>query len=153
MCALARTTPSTFILMGADTCHHCGSLRPTEQIPLPDEITPSPFSSPRYAPNTTCPGALLEEIHPHRSRTTPFYANLSAAPDRDVEEAERSISKMAEFDANENVFVAIAHDRTLLDIIDFFPKSANNWKEKGWKEASRWRFLEDFHKAVSSSAF
>ncbi|KAE8383445.1 beta-lactamase-like protein [Aspergillus bertholletiae] len=151
MCALARTTPSTFIFMGGDACHHCGSLRPTEYIPLPNEISPSPFSIPRYAPNSTCPGTLLEEIHPHRSRVTPFYTGLAPAPDRNVEEAEKSLNKMADFDASEDVFVAIAHDSSLLDIIDFFPKKVNDWKEKGWKEASRWRFLEDFHKAVPSS--
>jgi hypothetical protein len=42
----------------------------------------------------------------------------------------------------------IAHDHTLLDVVDFFPKEANDWKAKGWKEEGRWRFLKGFRKAV-----
>jgi hypothetical protein len=36
----------------------------------------------------------------------------------------------------------------LLDVMDFFPKEANEWKAKGWKEEGRWRFLKDFQRAV-----
>ena len=150
MCALARTTPSTFIFMGGDACHHCGSLRPTEYIPLPDELSPSPLSSPPHAPGTVCPGSLLEGIHPHKSKTVPFYKNLSPAPDRNVAVAEETISKVTDFDASDDVFVVIAHDISLLDVIDFYPKKANQWQEKGWKKAGQWRFLEDFRNAVRS---
>ncbi|KAH8431736.1 uncharacterized protein LDX57_009391 [Aspergillus melleus] len=136
--------------MGGDTCHHCGSLRPTEHIPLPDQISPSPFSDPPHLTGTVCPGDFVESIHPAHSRTAPFYANLSPAPDRDVAEAEASLDKMRDFDANEDIFVVIAHDSTLLSVVDFFPKRANEWKERGWKEMSRWRFLEDFGQAVGS---
>ncbi|KAF9872956.1 hypothetical protein CkaCkLH20_09466 [Colletotrichum karsti] len=142
--ALARTTESSFILMGGDGCHHCGSLRPTEYLPLPDQLSPSPFSEPPHAPGSFCAGHLLEQIHPEHSRTAPFYAQLSEAPGRDVAEAEASICKMADFDANDDIFVVIAHDRSLLGVIDVFPNSANHWREKGWKQAGRWRFLEDF---------
>jgi hypothetical protein len=44
--------------------------------------------------------------------------------------------------------VVIAHDYTLLDVVDFFPKEVNNWKAKGWKEEGWWRFLKDLQKAV-----
>ncbi|GFF34257.1 N-acyl homoserine lactonase AttM [Aspergillus udagawae] len=152
MCALARTTPTTFIFMGADGCHHCGCLRPNKHVPLPTEISPSPFSTPPYLPGTICPGALLESIHPNHSQTMPYYSQLSAAPGRDVAEAEATISKMASFDASEDVFVIIAHDKSLSEIIDFFPNKANDWKEKGWKIASRWRFLADFQDATSKSS-
>ncbi len=58
--------------------------------------------------------------------------------------AQASIDKLAEFDADENVFVAVAHDEGLIDVCDWFPKgSVNAWKEKGWKEASRWGFLNE----------
>ncbi|KAJ8132635.1 hypothetical protein O1611_g985 [Lasiodiplodia mahajangana] len=151
MCALARTTPSTFIFMGADSCHHCGSLRPNKHLPLPDEVSPSPFSVPPYLQGSTCPGALLEAIHPQHSSTEPYYSHLEQAYGRDVAEAKDTIDKMIIFDANEDVFVVIAHDKSLLDVIDFFPQSANEWKEKGWKEAGRWRFLEDFKDAAAKS--
>ncbi|KAG5765643.1 hypothetical protein H9Q72_006288 [Fusarium xylarioides] len=144
MAALARTTPSTFILMGADTCHHCGSLRPTQYNPLPDTLSPSPFSNPPFLPGTVCPGEVLVKIHPQHVRDKPFYHSLSEAHGRDVAEGEKSIAKLIDFDANEDVLVVMAHDSGLLDLIDFFPKQANDWREKGWKEQSRWRFLRDF---------
>jgi hypothetical protein len=49
----------------------------------------------------------------------------------DVEAATESIRRLEEFDASPDVFVAIAHDDTLLDVVDFFPKTAGAWKEKG----------------------
>ncbi|RSL87849.1 hypothetical protein CEP52_015416 [Fusarium oligoseptatum] len=151
LCALARTTPSTFIFMGGDGCHHAGSLRPNKHLPLPKELSPSPFAIPPNAEGTICQGALLEAIHPNQENTKPYYSRLASAPGRDVPEAEATIEKMINFDLREDVFVIIAHDRTLLDVINFFPKKANEWKEKGWKGASRWRFLEDFKGALPST--
>ncbi|KAE8343119.1 hypothetical protein BDV24DRAFT_173468 [Aspergillus arachidicola] len=152
MCALARTTPTTFIFMGADGCHHCGCLRPNKHVPLPEEISPSPFSMPPYLPGTICPGATLEAIHPNHSRTIPYYQQLSPAQGRDVAEAEATISKMVPFDASEDVFVVLAHDKSISEVIDFFPKRVNNWKEEGWKIASRWRFLVDFRDAATTNS-
>lgn len=51
--------------------------------------------------------------------------------------------KMEEFDANENVFTVIAHDLSLIGVVDLFPKTANAWKEKGWAEKGRWEFLKE----------
>ena len=51
---------------------------------------------------------------------------------------------LAEYDADPNVLVAIAHDPTSLVVFDFFPNGTMNaWKEKGWKERSHWGFLEE----------
>lgn len=67
----------------------------------------------------------------------------------DVEAAQESIEKMEDFDANENVLTIFAHDQTLLDVVEFFPKeTANDWKRKGWREKGMWRFLGDFEEAV-----
>lgn len=48
--ALARVTTGevdgeedTFVLMGGDTCHFTGQLRPTAHRPLPEKISPSPL--------------------------------------------------------------------------------------------------------------
>ncbi|KAM5344623.1 hypothetical protein ACJ41O_013158 [Fusarium nematophilum] len=144
MAALARTTASTFILMGGDTCHHCACLRPSEHLPLPDSLSPSPFSKPPFLPGSVCPGEVLVNMHPQHARDKPFYPSLAEAPNHDVAEAENSVKKLIDFDAREDVFVVIAHDGSLLDVIDFFPKQANDWKEKGWKEEGKWRFLRDF---------
>lgn len=135
--------------MGADGCHHCGCLRPSPGHPVPEQVSPSPFSNPPHLQGSSCSSAIISEIHPKKSRSEPFYARLSAAEGRDVPEAEATISKMIDFDENENVFVVLAHDTSLLDVIDFFPKRANEWKEKGWKQTSRWRFLADFKSATA----
>ncbi|KAJ6486903.1 hypothetical protein C8R45DRAFT_1145529 [Mycena sanguinolenta] len=42
VCGLARVTPTSFVLMGADACHHAGALRPTSKLhrhfPCPGEL-------------------------------------------------------------------------------------------------------------------
>ncbi|KAJ3170397.1 hypothetical protein HDU88_009026 [Geranomyces variabilis] len=147
ICGLARTSasPPSFILMGADTCHHGGQLRPAESLPLPFSIIPSPFSSisPIHSQPGICPGSFItSEIHPHNSSTRPFY-NIANAPGRDIKAAELAVTHLQKFDADESVLVVIAHDETLLGIVNFWPLPANTWKEKGWKETSRWLFLRD----------
>lgn len=72
-----------------------------------------------FLEGSICPGAVLEKIHPRHSRTTPFYKNLSSAPGRDIEEAERSTDKLTDFDASDDVAV-IAHNTTLV------PNKAND---------------------------
>ncbi|KAL1998353.1 hypothetical protein VTN02DRAFT_6354 [Thermoascus thermophilus] len=147
LCGLARTTPDTFILMAADTCHHGGEFRPSSYRPLPDEIVPNPYDE---ASPTPCPCRLFEKIHPHpeRYRTEPFYRirvnedGTSVAAD--VEVAMQSIRRLQEFDAAENVLVVCAHDATLVGVVDVFPAKANDWKRAGWMERGRWRFLRDW---------
>jgi hypothetical protein len=53
-----------------------------------------------------------------------------------------SLRKLQEFD-NGRVLFAIAHDKTLLDVVELFPQFANNWKRRNWAEGVRWNFLED----------
>lgn len=47
------------------------------------------------------------------------------------------------------VFVILAHDENVGDVIDLFPKSVNAWKKLGWADKARWMFLGDFKEAVS----
>ena len=137
--------------MGGDGFHHCGSVRPSQYLPLPDQVSPSPFSSPPHLHGTICPGALLQAIHPKNSRTEPYYGHFAEAEGRNVAEAEATLGKLKVFDARDDVLVIIAHDKSLLDVIDVFPKGANEWKQKGWKVTGRWRFLEDFKEAAAKS--
>ena len=51
---------------------------------------------------------------------------------------------MTEFDAQDNIFSVIAHDLSLMDVVEFYPLNLNFWKDKGWKEQGHWRFLRDF---------
>ncbi|KAH1334772.1 hypothetical protein KXV68_004157 [Aspergillus fumigatus] len=147
---VTRTTPSTFIFMGADGCHHCGSLRPNNYLPRPSELSPSPFSDPPHLQGTVCPGAVLQTIRPGHRPTEPYYNRLAPAHTRDVPLAEATISKMISFDASDDIFIILAHDKSLLEVIDFFPNKANEWKTKGWKDTGRWRFLEDFKDAITN---
>lgn len=148
LCALARTTanPPTFIFLGGDIAHHAGEFRPTEYLPLPESITPSPLQPPFTTQATFCPGEAFEAMHPSKSRTKPYFSPSTGehSVHLDLAEAKRSIEKMTEFDAYQNVFSVIAHDRSLFDVVDFYPKPANDWKAKGWAREGRWRFLGDF---------
>lgn len=145
MCALARTRaePPEFILMGGDVAHHGGEFRPTEYVPLPDEITPNPLAPPFQEAVSTCLGSLFQAIHPKKSTTEP-YLQATGFFHEDTEKACNSVEGLFGLDAQENVFTVIAHDKSLTDIVDFYPKSAVDWKSKGWKREGHWRFLRDF---------
>lgn len=157
LCGLARVKlegegggGAHFILMGGDACHHGGEFRPSKYIPFPDSITPHPFHSLKSteAPNP-CPGAVFEKLLRDGDATKPFYAvPADSKIHYDREQCEASIQKVMEADGNLNVFTVMAHDKSLLDVVDFFPESANEFKEKGWVEAGRWGFLKDFELAA-----
>ena len=68
----------------------------------------------------------------------------------DVPTALESHRKLRLVDAQSaQVFVILAHDENVGDVIDFFPKSVNAWKELGWADRARWMFLGDFKEAVA----
>lgn len=146
--ALARTSEDTFIFMGADSFHHPAALRPSDGVPLPASITvPGLMPSP-------CPGHLFETLHPCSGQSgsdaarTPFVKVGEKSPAIDLAAARDTLHKIESFDADPNILVIAAHDWSLKDVIEFYPRKANDWKSKGWKEAGRWRFLADFQKAV-----
>jgi hypothetical protein len=97
---------------------------------------------------------LFEECHPAKGtnkdyRTTPFY-ELNPAMNVSLPDAIESVNKMEAFDASPNVFVIIAHDTSLLDVLPFFPKTINNWDSANYKSIGTWRFLKDFGGAIKS---
>ncbi|KAL4922248.1 metallo-beta-lactamase superfamily protein [Aspergillus aurantiobrunneus] len=153
---LARTSENKFIFFGGDVAHHAGEFRPTSQLPLPDEIHPSPLDddsfNPRQAPLPACPGSIIEKVHPRKGtkpehyRITPFY-EPSPGLNASLPEAEAAIEKLQAFDASAEVFVVIAHDADLQSILPLFPSKVNNWDSAGYKPLGRWRFLKDFLKA------
>lgn len=144
--ALARTTSDhngdTFVFMGGDACHHGGEFRPTEFLPLPKELYTQQLEH-RSVPSP-CPGELfLEQVHPTKNPTEPFY-KPSDGINHDKALGIWTIEGVEEFDAHDNVLVAIAHDNTFMGQVDLFPKSMNGWKERNEREKVMWRFLEDF---------
>lgn len=131
------------MFLGGDVCHHAAEFRPTEYLPLPSHIPNFKHHS-----TTPCPCSFFAQMHPKQSRTEAYYT-IAVSPEGqslaiDVEEACRSIVKMEEFDGNEDIFTVIAHDLSLIGVVDFFPKIANAWKERGWGEKGRWEFLKEF---------
>lgn len=148
MCGLARvtTSPNSFIFMGGDACHHGGEFRPSQYLTIPKSILPNPFDKKSKTP---CPGSLFEDLYRDGDGKKPFYTIArEGGVAADVDEAEETIGKVIEADAHDEVLVIMAHDDSLLDVVDFFPKYANEFKSKGWVEEGRWLFLKDFAKAV-----
>lgn len=143
---LVRTTPTTFVFLGADISHFPGMYRPTPYAPLPETIPAETVLDARL--RRPCPCSLFTVCHmasdPVTARTTPFY-QVSADPDScdDREKAQHSIDGLKEFDADENVFVAIAHDPALREVGNFPEATLNDWKAQGWGKKLHWNFLNE----------
>lgn len=152
MCGLARTAPTTFVLLGADTCHFPGALRPSPYIPLPEALDSVTAGLDAYFPSP-CPCSLFKDCHPcsvaNEKRITAYYT-ASRAPGSayvNPDTADQSIGSMKEFDASPDVFVCLAHDPSLFEVLPLFnhgkENKINDWKEKGYKDVTRWRFLNE----------
>lgn len=149
LCGLARVSsnPDSFILLGGDACHHAGELRPSRYLPLPPNISPNPFTG-ITDPSAPCPGALFEPLLRGGDASKPFYELSTNGVHFDVEEATRTVEKIQAGDCRDDILVAVAHDNSLLGVVDFFPKTMDQFLEKGWTRKLRWLFLRDFAKAV-----
>jgi hypothetical protein len=101
-----------------------------------------------------CPGDVFAQILRNNSRTE-HILEFQEPPGYHVgeqkyavvydERALRDTIRMVEqVDAATDVLTILAHDWSLKGLLDEFPANLNGWKEKGWKEQSRWMFLADF---------
>ncbi|KAK1226012.1 hypothetical protein PQX77_011030 [Marasmius sp. AFHP31] len=142
--ALARVKPDSFILLGGDTFHHVGQIRPNPHIhktyPAPEELveaTRKTVSAEYFAAPGETEFNLTERATPLLSVPPPpsSYQDRTAAL-----ESQRAASAL---DAQRDILVVAAHDITLAGVIGFFPETLNEWKEKGWKEQSIWAFLDE----------
>lgn len=127
---LTRTGDDEWVLMGADSCHHLGQLRPNKYLPLPETEACAKYAS------------LLP-----RGPSEPFYGLPEHLHD-DVQKSRAVISKLQRFDADDRVLLIVAHDRSMVDDLELLPNSINGWKESGIKELVRWKFLGDFEGAL-----
>ncbi|KAK3116737.1 hypothetical protein LTR53_002570 [Teratosphaeriaceae sp. CCFEE 6253] len=157
--ALARThaSPSAgFLHLCGDTVHHAGEIRPSESLPLPDNIEPSPI--PRLYPEV-CPGHIFSPIlrdgAVDQHVLEPIDYTAGQAVERryagiyDAAALKRSIEQTEKLDGHRDVFTLMAHDWSLKGVIEEWPASLNAWRERGWKESSRWSFLRVFEDACS----
>ncbi|KAM6479584.1 Metallo-hydrolase/oxidoreductase [Trichoderma sp. SZMC 28011] len=149
MCALARVTSDSFVFMGGDACHHGGQFRPSRYLGLPSVLLPNPFEN---QGTLGYPGALFDHLLPDGDRNKPFFTVSSSTNGNgvatDANQAGETIRKIQEVDANDKILVVMAHDASLLDVLDFFPRYVDGFVQKGWVKAGRWVFLKDFKKAL-----
>ncbi|RYP44066.1 hypothetical protein DL768_009435 [Monosporascus sp. mg162] len=152
--ALARVTTAadgnpehdSFVFMGADTCHHPGVLRPTEYLPLPTVLSPSPVKLFAHS----CPGDVLQRLQPNENPAEAFFT-VSPILFPDHEAALETVRKIAELDAADNIFIILAHDESIKNHIDLFPHPINDWKAKGLRSQTRWLFCKDFSNALDEA--
>lgn len=141
---LARTgtEPDTFIFMGGDLCYDGSQIRPSEHLPIPEEISPHPWK-PAVA---SCSGSLLEKLQMKRGRSA-REPIVSMKTGYNMNLVHQTIHKVQPLDADENVLFIAAHDDSIYEL-DLFPLPANDWKQKGWKEKVRWSFVKKFRHAL-----
>ncbi|KAH8902039.1 hypothetical protein BR93DRAFT_954115 [Coniochaeta sp. PMI_546] len=126
---------ASFMLLGGDISHFAGHFRPSAALPLPDTIPVSAI------PHLSSDQSVASK--------TPWYGMPPQWPTayHDYETARASVLKMQELDAKDNVFVCLAHDAMLLDVLPVFNKDpgkdCNNWRESGWKQKCHWGWLNE----------
>ncbi|KAK7048270.1 Metallo-beta-lactamase superfamily protein [Favolaschia claudopus] len=147
VCGLARVTPTTFVLLGGDACHHAGMFRPTTELhrrfPCPGEL----LSATRHSVSKehfASPGSSEFDL---AARNTPMFEVIEGGAYADPAAARDSIAKIGPFDANEDIFIAMAHDESLVDTIGPYPLVMDSWKEKGWKNQAIWASFDEKNRA------
>ncbi|KAF5366426.1 hypothetical protein D9758_009780 [Tetrapyrgos nigripes] len=150
--ALARVKPDSFLLLGGDTCHHPGQIRPNKHIhksyPCPGHILESTRKS-VSAEHFSTPGTTEFDLS---KRDTPLLSVPS--PPSAYQDREQSIESqrlLSVLDAHKDIFVITAHDSTLVGIVGLFPETLDDWKEMRWKEKVIWVFLDESNRAFRFS--
>ena len=138
LCALCRTTEKSWCLLGGDACHNVAQLRPNRFRPLPDSINASMLGI--TPPADQCGHAQIP--HPVRPAKESSLYGLAPGMHEDLEKAEQTVEKLKAFDGRDDVMIVIAHDATMLSVLEFFPQNINNWQVRGWAAQGRWLFLE-----------
>ncbi|KAF7298806.1 Metallo-beta-lactamase superfamily protein [Mycena indigotica] len=146
---LARVTPTNFVLMGGDSCHHAGVLRPTKLLhshyPCPGfllEQSRKSISVEHFASNSVTSNHDEFDL---AGQTRPLLRIAEGQWNADHVQAQESADRLTLFDGNPDVFVVLAHDGSLLPLFarnGTFPVDLSEWKGKGWKQQAVWAFLD-----------
>jgi glyoxylase-like metal-dependent hydrolase (beta-lactamase superfamily II) len=139
ICALCRTTEDSWVLLGGDACHNIAQLRPNPFRPLPETLDLNLLG--RVSQPEQCGCNHVPAVNGHGSES-PVY-NLAGGMQENIGKAKATLEKLKAFDGRDDVLIIIAHDSTLLDVLDFFPRDINDWKAKGWATRGRWLFLKE----------
>ena len=148
LCALCRTTENSWCLLGGDACHNMAQLRPNRFRPLTDNIPASMLG--RTPPPERC--GCAQTPHPVRPDKESSFYGLVPGMHENLEEAEQTVEKLKVFDGRDDVMIVIAHDATLLNVLEFFPQNINDWKARGWAAQGRWLFLEDMDRVAAANS-
>ncbi|OAP61731.1 hypothetical protein AYL99_03934 [Fonsecaea erecta] len=139
---LVRTTsnPDTFAFLGGDLTHHGGEIRPSKYLNFASAVSALATDGINVTLQT------LESLQTSRGRRVDqsFFDPVITS---DFDEAVRTILRAQDADGQDNVFFLAAHDDTIEGVVDVYPKKANQWKARGWREKTLWTFLRDFRGA------
>ena len=142
LCALCRTTDASWIFLGGDACHTVAQLRPNRFRLIPDRVRAGILDN-RTPSQQGCNHAHLRRLVLRNPGGVPFYG-LAPGMQADPKKAEETLEKLKAFDGREDVLIIIAHDASLLNVLNFFPQEISDWKVKGWAAEGRWLFLREF---------
>jgi glyoxylase-like metal-dependent hydrolase (beta-lactamase superfamily II) len=150
--ALARvkSAPDSFILMAGDGCLHGGQLRPSQCLPLPLAI---PSQALLLTPDLPSYDSALKGLRAKGDMRTPFYSAARNGVSYNADDANTTFRCLQEADGRDDIFIVFSHDDALLDIVEFFPSTANDFMQKGWVKKSKWVFLRDFIKSKTDADF
>ena len=99
------------------------------------------LGQPNSLQSRPCPCAQLLRLLSAESEKPMF--ELAEFLQEDAIKAQETLEKLRAFDGRDDVMVVLAHDASFLDVLDFFPRSINDWMAKGWDDQARWLFLRD----------
>ncbi|KAJ7828058.1 hypothetical protein B0H14DRAFT_3719641 [Mycena olivaceomarginata] len=146
MSALARVTPSSFIVLGGDNAPPRRTIPPNRlhsRTPSPVQETSSPTHGARFRPTSSGP----RRPPPARS-TSPRARSLSSpcptspVPSTRDPVATLTVDKLAAFDADADFLTIITHDQSIQSILPYFPASLSTWQADGLKAKTAWQFVD-----------
>ncbi|KAJ7078542.1 beta-lactamase-like protein [Mycena belliarum] len=144
ICALARVTPTSFLLLAGDAVFHPGLIRPTAKLRQLFPYTSQLVSATRHSISAThFPPLDSAGKFDLAARTTPLLDISESGYFEDPPTVRASMKKIQIFDENPDVFVVFGHDESLMSVVGQLPTSLDGWKAKGWKERHAWAFLDE----------
>lgn len=118
-------------------------LRPSQFRTLPEGLPGNMLSHIGSSQSIPCPCAqLLRLLHTCGKSERAIY-DLAPLLQEDAGKALETLEKLKAFDGRDDVMVVLAHDASFLDVLDFYPRSINDWMKNGWDEQARWLFLKE----------
>jgi hypothetical protein len=141
MAALARVTPTSFILLAGDAFHQAGQIRPSPHLSTSFHVPVDILDASRHNISRKFFFAPDDNTDLH-NRTVPFLAIATGKESLYQDPVTSRVSQfvLGVFDSDEDVLVLAAHDASMNDLLDFFPNTLNDWQKRGIKDRGVWNF-------------